>query len=57
MEDSDEELIYYDISHRHGLSNDFAAEMSNLAFNDLYSDIIVVCEGKPYHCHKVIYSL
>ena len=57
MEDSDEELIYYDIFHRHGLSNDFAAEMSNLAFNDLYSDIIVVCEGKPYHCHKVIYSL
>ena len=52
MENSDDEL-YLDISHKNGISNDLAAEMSKLAFNDLHSDIIVVCEGKPYFCHKV----
>lgn len=52
MENSDDEL-YFDISHKNGISNDLAAEMSKLAFNDLHSDIIVVCEGKPYFCHKV----
>ena len=52
MENSDDEL-YFDISHKYGISNDLAAEMSKLAFNDLNSDIIVVCEGKPYFGHKV----
>ena len=52
MESSDDELSY-DISHQYGISNDFGTEMSKLAFNDLHSDIILVCEGKPYYCHKV----
>ena len=52
MENSDDE-VYFDISHKYGISNDLAAEMSKLAFNDLNSDIIVVCEGKPYFGHKV----
>ena len=56
MENSDDEL-FFDISHQYGISDDFAAEMSKLAFNQLNSDIIVVCEGKPYYCHKVSFWL
>ena len=52
MESSDDELSY-DISHQYGISSDFGTEMSKLAFNELHSDIILVCEGKPYYCHKV----
>ena len=52
MESSDDEA-FFDISHQYGISNDFAAEMAKLAFNHLNSDIIVVCEGQSYYCHKV----
>ena len=52
MEISDDELSF-DVAHNYGISNDFAAEMSKLAFNGLHSDIILVCEGERYHCHKV----
>ena len=51
--DSDDELNVR-VCHEYGNSRDFGRYFSKLSFNEVFSDVTLVCDGIVYHCHKAV---
>ena len=54
MEDSEDDEVDVKITNSSGISEDISQYLRSLAFNQTFSDVTVLCDGRTYFCHKVM---
>ena len=53
MEDSEYDEVEVKVTHCSGIADGVSQYLTSLTFEQLFSDVTVLCDGRTYFCHKV----